>query len=408
MLSFNGLVGAAIFALPATLLIQWGALSPWLFLTVGVSALVVIIPFARSAAQFPESGGPATYGLVFGPLCGFELGWLYYVSKVAGLAANLNVLADYIAPWLNVAGQGMGRVITLIVLCAILTAINAFGMKRALRFLGGFTLLKALPLVIVSIAALFLFGPPPPPNLSVRPDAAEAGFLVIFYAFVGFENAVVPAGETQNPGSTLPRAILLTTILTALLYFLIQLGFVAAFQDGAPNSHAPLIELGTLVWGWAGALVLTLAAIFALLGNLLSGYAAAPRVTYAMGLRGDLPRWFGAVNAKVESPLNSVVFVGGAVAALAVSGGFVWLAVVATLARMIVYAVTIGAMPLVSPKPLKVIDWLSGGLAIAFCLWAMTQADTKAWLTLLPLSLVGAVLYAATGASKHVLRSRSA
>jgi hypothetical protein len=75
---------------------------------------------------------------------------------------------------------------------------------------------------------------------------------------------------------------------------------------------------------------------------------------------------------------------------------------------MIVYTVTIAAMPLVSPKPLKVIDWLSGGLAIAFCLWAMTQADTKTWLTLLPLSLVGAVLYAATGASKHVLRSRSA
>ena len=84
------------------------------------------------------------------------------------------------------------------------------------------------------------------------------------------------------------------------------------------------------------------------------------------------------------------------------------MAVVATLARMIVYAVTIAAMPLVSPKHLKAIDWLSGALAIAFCLWAMMQADTKAWLTLLPLSLVGAALYAATGASKHALRSRSA
>ena len=77
LLSFNGLVGAAIFALPATLMVQWGTLSPWLFLGVGISALVVIVPFARSAAQFPENGGPATYGLVFGRLPGFELGWLY-------------------------------------------------------------------------------------------------------------------------------------------------------------------------------------------------------------------------------------------------------------------------------------------------------------------------------------------
>lgn len=399
LLSFNGLVGAAIFALPATLLVQWGALSPWLFLAVGISALVVIIPFARTAAKFPDSGGPATYGLVFGRLSAFELGWLYYVSKAAGIAANLNVLTDYISPWVKGAGHGAGRVATVLVLCAVLTTINVFGMRRALRFLSGFTLLKALPLVVVSIAALFLFGPPPSPDLAMRPTALEAGFLVIFYAFVGFENAVVPAGETLNPGSTLPRAILLTTLLTALLYFLIQLGFVAAFQDGAPRSDAPLIDLGRLVSGWVGAVCLTLAAIFALFGNLLSGCAAAPRVTYAMGTRGDLPGWFGGVSPTLKSPVNSILFFGVAVAGLAVSGGFVWLAVVATLGRMIVYAVTIAALPIASPKPLNPVDWSSGALGIAVCLWAMTQADTKAWLTLLPLTLVGALLYAMTKTS---------
>lgn len=406
LLSFNGLVGAAIFALPATLLIQWGTLSPWLFLAVGIGALVVIIPFARSAAKFPESGGPATYGLVFGRLTGFEMGWLYYVSKVAGIAANLNVLADYIAAWLTLARHGPGRAITLAVLCAVLTALNALGIKRALAFLGGFTVLKALPLVIVSIAALLLFGPPPSPDLATRPTALEAGLLVIFYAFVGFENAVLPAGETQNPDATLPRAIILTTLLTALLYFMIQLGFITAFQERAVASNAPLIELGGLVFGWVGAIALTLTAIFALLGNLLSGCAAAPRATYAMGVRGDLPRWFGAVSPKFKSPANSIVFMGIAVAGLALSGGFVWLAVVATLARLIVYAVTIAALPLVSPKRLRAADWLSGALGVAVCLWAMTQADAKAWLTLLPLCIVGAALYAVTAlASKRASNS---
>lgn len=396
LLSFNGLVGAAIFALPATLLTQWGALSPWLFLAVGIGALVVIIPFARSAAKFPESGGPATNGLVFGRVSGFELGWLYFVSKVAGLAANLNVLTDYIATWMTLARHGVGRGMTIISLCAALTALNAFGIKRALAYLGGFTVVKALPLLIVSLTALFLFGPPPSLDMATRPTALEASFLVVFYAFVGFENAVLPAGETKNPGVTLPRAILLTTLLTALLYFLIQLGFVTAFQGRAPTSNAPLIELGDMVFGWLGAVGLTLAAIFALLGNLLSGCAAAPRATYAMGARGDLPGWFGTVNETFNSPVNSIVFSGLAVGALAVSGGFVWLAVVATLARMIVYAVTIAALPFVSAKRLKAVDWLSGALGVAVCLWAMTQADAKAWLTLLPLSLFGALLYAIT------------
>ena len=399
LLAFNGLVGAAIFALPTTLFIQWGTLSPWLFLAVGASALVVIIPFARSAAKFPESGGPATYGLVFGRLPGFELGWLYYVSRVAGMAANLNVLADYISPWPGGTGHGAARAATVVGLCLALTAINIFGMRRALSFLSGFTLLKALPLAIVSIAALFAFGLPPLPDIAMPSKALGAGFLVIFYAFIGFENAVIPAGETKNPGSTLPRAILLTTLMTAVLYFLIQLGFVAAFQGQAPKSAAPLIELGSRVAGRAGAVALTLAAIFALLGNLLSGWAAASRVTYAMGSRKDLPEWFGAVSPRLKSPVNSIVFFGGAAAALAVTGSFVWLAVVSTISRMIVYSVTIAASPLATPKRLNAIDWASGALGIAVCIWAMTQADSKAWLTLLPLTFIGWLLYAATGSA---------
>src|SRR3546814_17992139 len=57
-LSFNGIVGAGIFALPATLHIQFGAFSPWLFLIFGLLILLVALPFARLAALFPPSGGP--------------------------------------------------------------------------------------------------------------------------------------------------------------------------------------------------------------------------------------------------------------------------------------------------------------------------------------------------------------
>jgi APA family basic amino acid/polyamine antiporter len=380
--------------LPATLLVDWGSFSPWLFLIVAASALLVIIPFTRSAAAFTESGGPATYGLVFGRVAGFELGWIYYVAKVAGFAANLNVLADYIARWWEGAGDGLGRIATILTAWIALTLVNLLGMRRALAFLSGFTVLKALPLVIVAVAALIMFGPPPAPMLTTGTSSIEAGFLVIFYAFVGFENAVVPTGETREPQSTLPRAVGLTILLTALLYFIVQLGFVTAFRDAPPTSKAPLIDLGDLVAGQLGAVVLTVAAICSLLGNLLGGSASTPRVTYAMGARGDLPAWFGKVNAKLKSPANSILFLGAIVALLAISGSFVWLAVVSTLARLILYPITIAALPLAPHRPpLKMVHWVSGAAGTAICLWGMTQANAGAWLTLAALSVVGVLLF---------------
>src|SRR4029078_10715837 len=239
LLSFNGVVGAAIFALPATLLVDWGTFSPWLFLIVAVAAFLVIIPFTRSAAAFTESGGPATYGLVFGRLAGFELGWIYYVAKSASMAANLNVLADYAAGWWSAGGHT--RIAIMLSAWTALIVVNLFGMRRALAFLSGFTLLKALPLVTIAVVALMLSWPPPIPILADRATSVEAGFLVVFYAYCGFENAVIPTGETKEPASTLPRAVGLTIVATAILYFVVQLGYVAAFHHTASASKTPML-----------------------------------------------------------------------------------------------------------------------------------------------------------------------
>ena len=405
LLSFNGIVGASIFALPAVLLTDWGSFSPFLFLIVGLAALLVIIPFTNSAAAFPESGGPATYGLVYGRFPAFELGWIYYVARVAGFAANSNVLVDYIGRWWSGVQDGLGRAALIIAFSAGLAAINILGIKRAVRVLGGFTVLKTLPLLLAALAAPVLLGPPPSPAAPASLDTFEAGFLITFYAFVGFENAVVPAGETRNPKLALPRAVIATTLITAALYFLVQLAFVTAFPDGPPEGMAPLVDMGGVVAGPLGAVALTFAAICSLFGNLLAGSAATPRITYAMGERGDLPAWFGAVNGRFLSPANSIAFMAVVVAVLAISGSFIWLAVVSTLARMFVYASTIAALPRAPDRPrLTALHWISGAVGIAVCAWAAAQADAKAWVTLGALAAAGLVLYAVAA----MLRVRSA
>ncbi|HEX6741290.1 MAG TPA: APC family permease [Sphingomicrobium sp.] len=394
LLSFNGAVGAAIFALPGTLGADFGTFSPWLFPLVALGAMLVIWPFARSVAAFPESGGPATYGRAFGRLTGFELGWVYYVARAAAFAANANVLVAYLGRWLPALEHGIGRAATLVAICALLAAANIIGVRRALRLLAGLTLLKALPLFAGAMAALILFGPIPAPGAPPALSEAETGALLVFYAFVGFENLVVPAGETKQPRTTLPRAILISIATTTSLYFLVQLAFVTVFPGGGADPDAPLVDLANRLAGPVGAAILILTAIASVGGNLHGIMTSVPRLTYAMAGRGDLPRWFGAVSERYATPANSIAFLALATGVLAVSGSFVWLAVVSTLARMFVYAVTIAALPRAPDRPrLTPIHWASGTVGMAVCAWAAAQADATAWLTLGALAAAGLALY---------------
>ena len=396
LLSFNGVLGAAIFALPATLAADFGTFSPWLFPLVAAASLLIIVPFARSAGAFPESGGPAEYGRVFGRFVGFELGWVYYLARTAAFAANANVLTAYLARWWTGADQGLFRAAVLLGVCALFAAVNIAGIKRALALLGGLTLLKALPLLLAALAALALTVPWPQPGPLPPLGELEVGVLLVFYAFVGFENVVVPAGETRRPEVALPRAIFITIGATTLLYFLVQLAFVSA-SPPIVDDKAPLIDLGSWLAGPAGAMVLTLAAVASLGGNLHGIMTSTSRVTYALAERGDLPKWFAAVHPRFITPHNSIVFLALLAAALALIGTYVWLAVISTLARFIIYAITIAALPR-SPARGSVgpAMYAVGAAGIALCLWGAFQADWSAWRTLILLAVAGALLYFVT------------
>ena len=398
MLAFNGAIGASIFALPATLAADFGTSAPWLFPLVGLASLLIAIPFSRSVAAFPDNGGPATYGRVFGRLAGFELGWIYYVARATAFAANLNVLISYLARWLIGADVGVARVALMLGIVAGFAMVNAYGVRAAMRVLGGFTFLKTVPLILAALAALAIAGVPAPGPLPPISEI-ETGVLIVFYAFVGFENATVTAGETRDPHRTLPRALIGTIATIALLYFVVQLAFVAFFPQGLEEGvETPLLALGERLIGPGGALILGLAAVFSLAGNLHSNMAATPRVTYAMAERGELPAWLAKVHRTFDTPASSILFFAALVAGLAISGSFVWLAVISTLARMIVYAATILALPRAPNRPTHIgaSHWALAAVGVLVCAIVAAQADGTAWLTLGALSVAGLLLYLLT------------
>jgi basic amino acid/polyamine antiporter, APA family len=396
-LSFNGMVGAGIFALPGTLYERFGAFSPFLFPIFGLLVLVVALPFARVAARHPVSGGPVVYAAAFGPATAFQAGWIYYVARATALAANATVLVTYLAVLWPVLGGGIARAAIIVAVCALLVWVNVVGVKRAVQLVDALTLLKAAPLILVALLGLAAAGGAIQVPAGAPPfSELEAAALLVLYAFVGFENSVTPAGETADPGRTLPRALIATVCGTALLYFLVQLSYVAVMEPGA-GGDAPLVAFGTALMGPPGGLLLVAAAVFSLLGNIGGGLTGTSRTSYAMGRDGLLPAWFGRVNRRYATPANSVVFMGVLIAILALSGSFVWLAVVSTLARMFVYSISIASLAKGGRPSLDI--WLTIAAALAVCAWAAAQSSWESWRMLLILAATGTALYAAARVS---------
>jgi amino acid transporter len=403
ILVLNAMIGAGIFALPTNVAASAGNASPWLFLIVGLLVITIVLTFAELASYFQSSGGPVLYTkAAFGPLVGFSTGWMLYVSRMAAFAANVTVIPIYLGsywPWL---GEGLGRAILITVICGGLTIANYVGVKDGIRTVAVFTFLKLTPILLMILLGLPYVTPDTLiPSTFPRVDELGSTTLLLVYAFVGFESATIVSGETVNPRKTMPRALVATVLGTALLYFLIVLVFISVLPDESKEG-ATLIDVGTRLAGPAGAVVITLAAVFSVTGNLSAIMLAVPRLTFSLSEERLLPRWFGDVHARYATPGNSILFLGALSLVFAVSGSFAFLAAASSLTRLISYVLSIAALPSVrrqaDAETRAQAYRLKGGyaipvLALLLCIWIAAQSTAYSWLLTGGLLVLGLLLY---------------
>jgi amino acid transporter len=242
------------------------------------------------------------------------------------------------------------------------------------------------------------------PDVFLAPEIPELDgmggvILVLLYAFVGFESAVVPAGEVKNPRRSVPLSLLWTVGVICVLYFLIQVVSISVVPE-LGKTERPLAVVAQELMGTTGATMLVLGAVFSILGNISGMFITAPRMLYAMGRDGGLPDWFAEVSPRFHTPNNSVIFVGGVGLALALSGSFVWLATMSTAVRLLVYVACILTLPSLRKNVGEHEGQfrLPGGMtipviALLLCLWLTTHASLKSWLTMLGFAALGTVLF---------------
>jgi amino acid transporter len=402
MLVVNGLIGAGIFGLPSGAAALAGEYSVLVYVFCALLILPIILCFAELGSYFRGTGGPIRYGtLAFGPFIGFQGGWLYYLARLISFSANTVLLTDSIAYFIEGAGTGTGRIISLSIICIGLSVINVLGSVESIRSMTLFTVIKFAVLILLPLGGFILLGSEVIPSFdSPIPPSADLGAaaLLLIYAFVGFEGAVVPAGEAKRPERDMPLGLLLGLAVVAALYIVIQLVSQAAVPDLA-NSKTPLLDVSASLFGPVGAILLMVGVAASVLANLVSSMFSATRVTYALSLEKSLPRWFGEVHSRYLTPANSVVFFGIAAFLLAAFGSFTVLAAMTVLSRLFLYGMSCAAIPKLRPQFRGEGRFiLRGGyaipvLGIAACLWLMLQVSERSiWMTAIFVG-IGSILY---------------
>ena len=315
----GSIVGTGVFV---SIAVAFGLFDSEVLVAVPLAAVVATfngLSSAQLAAAHPVSGGTYEYGYRFlSPWWGFTAGWLFLIAKTASASTAALGFAGYVGALLGLdesvrLGLAVGSAV-------LVTALILSGIRR--------TAVVNAVLVALTIGSLTTFvaagwldpvftgtRPTLDPGWGVTDLLAATAFM--FVAYTGYGRIATLGEEVRDPGTTIPRAVVTTLAVSALLYSSVA---VTAWFNADPmadisGSAAPLVPIVNQPW----AQVVEIGAIVAMLGVLLNLILGLSRVWLAMGRRRDMPAILGRLSTG-GSPTAAVALTGVVVAAVALVG----------------------------------------------------------------------------------------
>jgi len=336
----NTTIGASIFVLPAAMSKSLGNAAPVAFVVCGLAMAMFVTCFALAGSRVSQTGGLYAYAEVaFGRYVGFLAGLFLFTTNVLSVAAVLNVLVGAIAAIVPGLANTTGRIVLMLLVYGILATINVHGVRAGTAAVATTTIAKLIPLLIFIVAGIF-FIKPEALAFHALPGTRAIGdsVLLLLFAFFGIETALVPSGEVRNPARTVPRAVYLALATTTAIYILIQL--VAQGTLGprlADNTISPLAEsAGSFLGNW-GRLLLLVGATISAFGYITSDILSSPRIFYAFGRDGILPRSFAHVHPRFRSPDVAIIVYTAIALIFSLTSTFESLAIMANVAALLLY-----------------------------------------------------------------------
>ncbi|MEY2490685.1 MAG: basic amino acid/polyamine antiporter, family [Verrucomicrobiota bacterium] len=336
----NTTIGAGIFALPAAVALKLGAAAPIAFAICAVAMALFVTCFALAGSRVSLTGGLYAYvEVAFGRYIGFLTAVLLYLSAVLSVAGVVTLFAGSVAELVPALNAPLGRGVLMFVIYALLAWINVRGVRAGGRAVAVVTVAKLIPLVaFVAIGIFFI-----QPSAIAWPgwptsDAIGGTVLLLMFAFVGIEVALVPSGEIKNPSRTVPRAIYIALVITTLLYIAIQLvaqGILGPQLGNYPT--APLAEAAGRTFGSLGRTVLLAGATISAFGFVASDILGSPRYFFALARDGILPKIFAHLHPRYRSPDVAIIAYALIAFGFSLTSTFEALAVMANVAVLFAY-----------------------------------------------------------------------
>lgn len=347
-LVINAILGSGIFGLPATLAQILGPAAPWAWIVGAIGNGVVMLCFAEVASRFSEAGGAYLYARESLPrLVAIQVGWLAFLTRLTAAAAAANLLTINLVEFFPAAEQPAIRVGLLTALLGTLALINLVGVRQSARTNNLFTAAKLLPLALLLAAGAWWLLRQAPVASTQQVPAGDVdwlrAFLLVAFAYGGYDGALMAMGEAKNPRRDAPFALLTAMVFLAFLYTSIQL-IVDGVLTAPGATSRPLVEVARIVLGPWGAALLALGAIVSVIGYLGANFLAAPRLLFALAEQRDLPQFFARVHPRWRTPHVAILVLATSVWLLAVYGNFVWNATLSAVSRLFVYGATCAAL----------------------------------------------------------------
>jgi amino acid transporter len=402
--AFNVTVGGGIFVLPAVVAASIGPSAPLAYVVCAIAMGLIVLCFAQAGSRVTLTGGPYAYvEIAFGPFVGFLAGVLLWVMAIFSTAAVSSAFAASLATLWSPLGGVLGRALILAAEYALLAWLNVRGTKQGARLVEVVTVAKLLPIILFLVVG-FALARGPAPNVfgNVSAPALGRSVIVLIFAFAGIESALVPSGEVKDPARTVPRALGIAMVAVTLLYVAIQ--YVAQKILGASlatEQAAPIVSAARVVAGTAGATFIAIGASISMFGHGSGMTLATPRILYAFGRDGVLPRVFSRLNPRFHTPDIAIVVQCAIMFVVALTGTFASLAILADVSVLTLYALCAlaawqlarrnvheGGTPFRVPGG-AVVPWL----AIIMIVWILTHAKPRELEVVAGTLAVAAVLY---------------
>jgi APA family basic amino acid/polyamine antiporter len=298
----------------------------WLsFIIAATVASITGLSYAELSSRFPEAGAEYVYvEQSFGKRLAWLVGWLIIAGSVFGGATVAMGFSLYFSALFNTP-----VLLIAFAMLIIISIILILGVQETASLTIIFMIIEAIGLIIIIFIGIPYMGSVDYFELSNGFKGVIQAGVLIFFGYLGFEGITRLAEETENPKKNIPKAIIVSILITTVFYILVGISAISVIPwNELANAKAPLALVAEKVFGQNSFLILSVIALFSTFNTALVMLLSGSRFIYGIAKRKALPSIFLSVQKRFKTPWIAIIVI------VLASMGFLFLKDLKTIANL--------------------------------------------------------------------------